>query len=65
MEDAFLHSWIPFRKNNMKTLKHFLGWLFGYCPYGGTCTPKRPFKKNANVMGSGFGHRGSAGGGGC
>lgn len=35
-------------------IKHFLGWLFGYCPYGKGCPPEKPFK---------FSNRGSAGGG--
>lgn len=33
-------------KNNMKRIKHFLGWLFRYCPYGGHCAPEHPFKVN-------------------
>lgn len=27
----------------MKKIKHFLGWLFRYCPYGHGCPPKHPF----------------------
>ncbi len=29
-------------------LKHFFGWLFGYCPYGGTCAPEQPFVKRSH-----------------
>lgn len=31
----------------IKTIKHFFGWLFGYCPYGGDCPPKGPFTRNS------------------
>ncbi len=34
-------------------LKHFLGWLFGFCPYGGDCPPDRPFKRTYHGGGGG------------
>ena len=40
--------------NIKQRLKHFLGWLFRYCPYGGSCPPEHPFKKDVHV-GSGGG----------
>lgn len=27
-------------------IKHFLGWIFRYCPYGGKCPPRYPFNNN-------------------
>lgn len=45
----------------MKRIKHFLGWLLGYCPYGDTCPPKHPFKKQEHGF---FPHGGSGAGSG-
>lgn len=42
-----------------KRMKHFLGWLFRYCPYGHGCPPKYPFKKDDHDHGT------DVGGGGC
>lgn len=44
--------------NTKEHIKHFLGWLFRYCPYGGHCPPKFPFKKEEHDKWTG-------GGGGC
>lgn len=46
-----------------KTIKHFMGWLFGYCPYGHGCPPKHPFKKDDHDD-SAIDRR-AIGGGGC
>jgi hypothetical protein len=43
----------------MKRIRHFMGWLFGYCPYGHDCPPKHPFKLEDDIS-----HL-VAGGGGC
>lgn len=37
----------------MKKLKHFMGWLFNYCPHGNKCTPKKPFTINIQTYGGG------------
>lgn len=42
----------------MNKIKHFLGWLFRFCPYGGTCAPKNPFEKDDHS-------HSTSGGGGC
>ena len=36
---------------DMEKMKHFLGWLFVFCPYGGHCPPEHPFRKN-DVVGT-------------
>lgn len=37
----------------MNKVRHFLGWLFRYCPYGGSCPPKHPFKMEEGSDGGG------------
>lgn len=41
-------------KKPIKTkIKHFLGWLFNYCPYGNGCAPKNPIKIESSGVGGG------------
>ena len=50
----------------MKYIKHFLGWLFRYCPYGKGCPPEHPFRlkdkhdEDTKYYGSGHGQGGSS-----
>ena len=48
-------------------VKHFLGWLFRYCPYGGTCPPHHPFKQSLHesIMDNGVEINKILAGGGC
>lgn len=49
----------------INVFKHFLGWLFRYCPYGGTCPPEHPFRKSIDEIVLEAHRKNFSAGGGC